>query len=194
MDWRDACPTNPYEARTYFLILFLVFRCISGKLFSFSSCPFKNYLFTWLFEYESKASRPYYHMVCNYKTNHPGKKHFVKSVNTVRLYSAVVTYCFVWTADIEGGKGTGGESIYGPFFEGSTLYIADCQCSTMGIAVSCTVFIYFVTQLLLPEVAWLAGHTIFHSNVAWHLLAGHTFVPQDCPMSQKHVSIFFLTY
>ena len=61
-------------------------------------------------------------MVCNCKTNHPGEKHFVKSVNTVRLYSAVFTYCFVWTADIEGGKGTGGESIYGPFFEGTTLY------------------------------------------------------------------------
>lgn len=30
----------------------------------------------------------------------------------------IIVNCFAWVLDIEGGKGIGGESIYGPLFEG----------------------------------------------------------------------------
>ena len=33
----------------------------------------------------------------------------------------IIVNCFAWFLDIEEGKGIGGESIYGPFFEGSLL-------------------------------------------------------------------------
>ena len=44
------------------------------------------------------------------------------STKTYSCATGIVICLFVWIPDIEGGKGTGGESIYGPLFEGRVEY------------------------------------------------------------------------
>ena len=40
----------------------------------------------------------------------------------------IIVNCFAWVLDIEEGKGIGGESIYGPFFEGK-----QSKCNTVFV-------------------------------------------------------------